>query len=150
MLQTLSGQVLDPKEAEPDWQRCRDHLLPFFEPAKGDTGNEAPVLWRLSLPQTAPALDLPYPQLIEWHGALRWLWAPWSAHDLIHAHCRRQGGSASVFRDPQGTNTAERFTPLDPVLHEVHQRLQAQFDPEGIFNPGRMYPSLRAGERHAN
>ncbi len=150
MLKALSGRVMDNAQAEPDWQRCRNQQLPFFNAAGPTAGEEERVLWRLSLPQTAPALNLPWPQLIEWHGGLRWLWAPWSAHSTIHAACRQHGGSAMVFKDPVGKNTQDRFAPLDPVLHQVHQRLQAQFDPRQIFNPGRLYPSLNAGERHAN
>lgn len=150
MLQALSGRVMDNAQAEPDWQRCRNQQLPFFEVTAPSAGEDEQVLWRLSLPQTAPALNLPWPQLIEWHGGLRWLWAPWSAHSTIHAACRQHGGSAMVFRDPADKSRLERFAPLDPVLLQVHQRLQAQFDPARIFNPGRMYPSLNEGERHAN
>ena len=30
-------------------------------------------LWRLSVPQTAPVLELPEPPLVEWHGGQRWV-----------------------------------------------------------------------------
>ncbi|MCW2314391.1 hypothetical protein [Rhodoferax antarcticus] len=38
------------------------------------------------------------------------------------------------------TGATARFHPLNPVLAQIHQRLQAEFDPAGIFNRGRMYP----------
>jgi glycolate oxidase FAD binding subunit len=31
------------------------------------------------------------------------------------------------------------FQPLEPVLANIHRKLKASFDPEGIFNRGRMY-----------
>lgn len=144
MLQDLPGRVMDQARAAPDWQLCRHQQLPFFTPPQADANADTPVLWRLSLPQTAPKLDLPWPQLIEWHGAQRWLWAPWSAHTQLRTLASHMGGSASVFFDPKPTAHIDnpRFAPLDPVLSAIHQRLKAEFDPAGIFNPGRMYPSL--------
>ena len=32
-----------------------------------------------------------------------------------------------------------RFTPLQQPLLGIHQRLKREFDPAGVFNPGRMY-----------
>ena len=144
MLLDLPGRVMDQAQAAPDWQRCRHQQLPFFTPPQADANGDAPVLWRLSLPQTAPKLDLAWPQFIEWHGAQRWLWAPWSAQAQLRALAHSMGGSASVFRDPDPTaqTSHERFAPLDTVLSAIHRRLKAEFDPAGIFNPGRMYPSL--------
>ncbi len=34
------------------------------------------------------------------------------------------------------------FHPLAPALAQIHQRLKKEFDPAGIFNPGRMYSDL--------
>ncbi|MDT9646886.1 FAD-linked oxidase C-terminal domain-containing protein, partial [Pseudomonas sp. JV245A] len=31
---------------------------------------------------------------------------------------------------------------LAPTLLHYHQRLKAQLDPQGIFNPGRLYAEL--------
>src|SRR5690606_40797487 len=47
------------------WSGVRDHRDLFFS---GDT----PV-WRMSMASTAPEIDLPGHQLVEWGGALRWL-----------------------------------------------------------------------------
>src|SRR5256885_11741500 len=67
-------QRMDPAHAAADWQACREQQLPWFTArAPGH------ALWRLSVPQTAPALALPdgcTGPLIEWHGALRWVQAP--------------------------------------------------------------------------
>ncbi|HYM47449.1 MAG TPA: FAD-linked oxidase C-terminal domain-containing protein, partial [Burkholderiaceae bacterium] len=34
------------------------------------------------------------------------------------------------------------FHPLTPALTQIHRRLKNEFDPAGIFNPGRMYKEL--------
>jgi glycolate oxidase FAD binding subunit len=139
MTHDVPGTRLATAVAAPDWQACRDLRLPFFSaPAPGL------CLWRLSLPQTAPALALPYAQFIEWHGAQRWLWAPLSAQADLRRMATAAGGSATIFiaSKADGTGARGRFTPLSPVLQQIHQRLKAEFDPAGIFNRGRLYPEF--------
>jgi glycolate oxidase FAD binding subunit len=140
-MQAKGGEAerMDKAQAGADWDACRDQTLPFFQAPSSEMG-----LWRLSLPQTAPALDLPYAQLIEWHGALRWLWAPLSAQTPLRQAAAEVGGTAMLFRSPQSASVPAtgRFGPLTPPLAQIHQRLKAEFDPAGIFNPGRMYPNL--------
>jgi glycolate dehydrogenase FAD-binding subunit len=34
------------------------------------------------------------------------------------------------------------FHPLAPTLMNIHRQLKTVFDPQGIFNPGRMYPDF--------
>lgn len=119
-------------EAAGSWQAVREHKLPFFL----DPGRP---LWRISLPQTAPVLDLSGEQLIEWGGALRWLSSDAPA-EQIRAHAASLGGSASLFR--HGDRSGEVFAPLSPGLLAVHRRLKAAFDPLGLFNPGRLYAAL--------
>ncbi|MHB8950946.1 MAG: glycolate oxidase subunit GlcE [Rhodoferax sp.] len=128
---------MDNAQAGPDWDACRDQTLPFFQPPSPELG-----LWRLSLPAAAPALDLPWAQLIEWHGGLRWLWAPLTAQAQLREAATQVGGTALLFRAHNAIDTRAtvRFHPLNPVLAQIHQRLQAEFDPPCIFNRGRMYP----------
>ena len=130
------AQRMDNAQAGADWQACRDQTLPFFSaPAPGL------CLWRLSLPQTAAALDLPWPQLVEWHGGQRWLWAPLQAQAQLRRAAAEAGGTATLFiaLDEDKTLAVARFSPLKPPLDRIHQRLKAEFDPAGIFNPGRLY-----------
>ena len=75
MLADLPGSRMDNAQAGPDWRACGDQKLPFFQPAP-DAAAEPLALWRLSLPPASPALDLPWPQLIEWHGGQRWIADP--------------------------------------------------------------------------
>lgn len=140
-------QRMDNTQAVADWALCRDQQLPFFTqpPAPGL------VLWRLSVPQTAPVLDLSWPQFIEWQGAQRWLWAPVSAAVTLRAAASQAKGFASVFVANNGANVAgsaenganvEVFPPLTSPLDRIHRQLKAEFDPAGIFNRGRQYEDL--------
>lgn len=140
MLADGPGSRMDNAQAGPDWSACRDLKLPFFTaPA-----TEPLALWRLSVPQTAPVLALPWPQLVEWHGGQRWLWAPESALATLRQAVAAVGGSASVFIGPTGNVIGAKncFSPLTPAVEQIHHRLKAEFDPAGIFNPGRMYADI--------
>ncbi len=142
MLFEVSGSRMDTQQAAADWAACRDQTLPFFTPPSKSA--EPPALWRLSVPQTTPALKLPWAQLVEWHGGQRWLWAPESAKVHLRKVAHEAGGSASIFiASPTATTGARgRFDTLEPTLSKIHQRLKAEFDPAGIFNRGRMYLDL--------
>ncbi len=128
----LGGEAVNAAQAAAFWCGLRDQTDAFF------AGPEP--LWRVSVPSTTIALDLPGRQLIEWGGALRWLKtaAPFEAVRIL---ARQVGGHATLFRaDDELKSEAGVFTPLDPVLLRIHQNLKAAFDPQGIFNHGRMYP----------
>ena len=126
---------MDNVQASADWNACREQTLPFFaQPPAADA-----CLWRLCVPQTTPTLDLPYAPLIEWHGGLRWLWAPASAAAQLRQVAQQAGGHATLFRRGAQTPAAlPVFTPLSPVQSRIQRELKKQFDPAGVFNPGRM------------
>jgi len=142
MLAELPGSRMDNTQAGPDWAACRDLRLPFF--TQPPSATEPLALWRLSLPQTTPPLNLPWPQLIEWHGGLRWLWAPESAYQHLRQAAHQASGSASIFiASQQGSAKATgRFDALISPLDQIHRRLKAEFDPAGLFNPGRLVPGI--------
>ena len=143
MTQQIAGSRIEGTVAATDWQACRDLRLPFFgNPPKPDM-----ALWRLSVAQTAPPLNLPWPQLVEWHGALRWLWAPLDAAASVREAAGQGGGYATVFIANYVYSTRARaqfdaFSALNAPLDAIHRRLKAEFDPAGIFNRGRLYPDL--------
>ncbi len=136
-VQAAGSQALlvDRDKALADWSACRDQSLPFFTPPAPDL-----ALWRLSLPPTAPVLALPYSPLIEWQGALRWLWAPLSAASELRAAAVQVGGHATVFRSPVTPlgDMPSVFSPLPTVQQRIQHELQKQFDPHGVFNTGRL------------
>lgn len=132
------ADVMDPTQAAQDWQACADHTLPFFTQPPGLSH----ALWRLSLPQTAPVLDLPYPVFVEWQGAQRWLWAPTDAAPVLRQAAQAAGGHATLFRTSSAGGEADKsagvFSPLPPVQRRIQTELQRQFDPHGLFATGRM------------
>lgn len=117
-----------------DWRGARDQQLPWF--ARGEED-----LWRVSVPQTAPVLELPGSVFIEWHGAQRWVRAPAGQGARIREAAAGAGGHASLFvaADPTATH---RFAPLASPLERIHRELKRQFDPAGIFNRARLYPDF--------
>ena len=129
----LGGEALDDATAQALWTAAREQTLPGFALEEGE------VLWRLSLPSTAPALGLPGRQLVEWGGAQRWLAGAIDAQ-AVCARAVELGGHATAFRG--GDRAAGVFQPLAAPLAAVHRRLKQAFDPAGIFNPGRLYPEL--------
>jgi glycolate oxidase FAD binding subunit len=122
--QKIGGQAVDGASL---WHSLREQTDPFF-------AGDAP-LWRLALPSTAEAIDLPGAQLIEWGGAQRWLRSDAPA-EQVRARATARGGHATLFR---GGERRDVFTPLPAPIAAIHRRLKAEFDPAGIFNPGRMY-----------
>lgn len=121
----LGGQVL--AAGEEFWRGIREQSANFFR------GN-AP-LWRLSLSSTA-ALDLPGKQLIEWGGALRWVFTEAEA-GVVRAAVEQVRGQGTLFRST--TKPQSVFHPLPKPLMALHRRMKRAFDPHGIFNIGRMY-----------
>ncbi len=139
---TMGGQRMDNAAVDADWVACREQTLPFFTPPP-DMADAC--LWRVSVPQTTPVLPLGEQssgdaQLVEWQGGLRWVWAPEAQADAIRAAAQAAGGHATLWRTPQGRERRHpAFAPLSAPLLAIHQRLKAEFDPAGIFNPGRLY-----------
>jgi glycolate oxidase FAD binding subunit len=113
------------------WSDLREQRLSFFA---GDT-----PLWRLSVKSTTAPLDLPGTQLIEWGGALRWLKSDAPA-EAVRKAAANSGGHATLFRATD--KAAGVFHPLAPAILSLHRRLKQALDPEGILNPGRMYPDI--------
>ena len=143
----LGGERVDPSIAERDWQACRDQRLPWFA-VRDDA-----CLWRLSVPQTAPALAIDpavaSAPLIEWHGAQRWVFAPAEAAQGLREAAHAVGGHATLFIAPRadGVGVAgtfpSRFDAVSAPLATIHRALKREFDPAGIFNRGRLYPEQR-------
>jgi len=127
----IGGELVDPAQGERFWAGIREQTDPFF-------GNDAP-LWRISVPSAMPPLKLPGEPLIEWGGALRWLCSRADARTVRDA-AKRARGHATLFRG--GDKSVGVFQPLGPALMRIHRELKREFDPQGIFNRGRMYPEL--------
>lgn len=137
--------VLDAAQAAGCWAAWRDQSDAFFERARS-TASQGQRLWRVSLPSTAAALEGPGETVIEWGGALRWLWTDAGAGEL-RAQAERLGGTAMLYHgqlreQERASGQGSRFHPLSAPVQGFHQRLKAELDPRGLFNPSRMYPGL--------
>jgi glycolate oxidase FAD binding subunit len=135
-----AGQAMDTAEAAADWRDCVNQTLPFFHQPPGPEH----ALWRLSLPATTPALDWPSSPLIEWHGALRWVWATSRQSGRLRELAQGLGGHATLWRVSQAHGQADFESgfqsPGSPAVQAIGQRLQARFDPHGVFRTGRLFP----------
>ncbi|MDD2002024.1 glycolate oxidase subunit GlcE [Pseudomonas putida] len=120
----LGGELLDSQY----WTDLREHRLAFF------AGDEP--LWRLSLPNNSAPLQLPGRQLLDWGGAQRWLKSEAPAA-LIREQVAKIGGHATLLRQDSAG-----FHPLTQPLLRYHRNLKQQLDPQGIFNPGRLYADV--------
>ena len=135
----LGGERKDNAKVAPDWQACRDQQLPWFKER-----SDAQDLWRLSVPQTTPAMPAMSAfgsPLIEWHGGLRWVRADAAQAQQLREAAQSAGGHATLFvaghARKQGATAV--FDALKPPLNRIHRELKREFDPAGIFNPQRMY-----------
>ena len=119
------GETLLPEDAATRWARLREGPLI----AEGSAEGEA-ALWCLSVPNDAPALELPDANwALDWGGARRWvrttadpgavaaMLAPHAGHGLRL--------TPSVMRTPQPA-----------ALRALEQRVRQAMDPSGVFAHG--------------
>lgn len=133
-VQKLGGDVIPDAMAAPFWEGLRDHEDEFFTSARRAVQGGA-SMWRISVPATAPPMPLHGEQLIEWGGAQRWVVTPMAPAQLREM-AAAVGGHATLFRAQD--KQAGVFAPLPPALARIHRELKQQFDPRGVFNPGRL------------
>ncbi len=125
----MGGEPLD-NDAQL-WERLREQSHAFFD------GNKP--LWRLSVPANTPMLALDGKTFLDWGGAQRWLVSDIGA-DRIRKMIDKVGGHATLYRN--GPQDIEAFQPLPAAMLQVQQRLKQSFDPQRLFNPGRLYKDL--------
>ena len=131
MVSQHGAQVFDDDAARAHWAALREHSDAFFD------GDEP--LWRVSVPSTAALFEFPGRQLVEWGGALRWFKTA-AAPELVRQAAATVGGSASLFRARD--RSIGVFDTLPAPMLELNRRIKREFDPRGIFNPGRLVAGL--------
>jgi glycolate oxidase FAD binding subunit len=120
------GELLD---ADADfWRDLAEQRLPWFD-------SDLP-LWRFSIGSTAPLETPDAPWLIDWAGAQRWLLGDFQ-RPTLEPIAERAGGHVSLYR--RGKRTEEVHHALAEPLKALHLELKSAFDPDRIFNPGRLY-----------
>ena len=127
---SLGGEVVE--QGVDFWRDLREQRSDFFQADQS--------LWRISLPSTAAPLSFQKSgaakQLIEWGGSLRWCSTAVDAH-AVRAIVTAADGQATLFRG--GDKNIGVFQLLSEPLMKIHRNLKQSFDPEGVFNYGRMY-----------
>ena len=127
------------------WRDLRD-VGPLVRPSET-------AVWRLSVaPTRAPRLmrtireTLQGAYFYDWGGGLIWFATP-AQGDCGAGALRRAlgatGGHATLMRAPDALRAAlDVFEPLTPALMKLTRGVKLSFDPQGLFNPGRMYAEL--------
>lgn len=124
-----SGEVME--QGEQFWNQLQHMTHEFFQ-------GDAP-LWRFSVGSTAPNPELDGPMLIDWAGSQRWYRGE---ADLarMESMAKRAGGQVSLFRGGDRSDEVMHYQP--EALQNIQKRLKESFDPDGLFNPGRLYSWL--------
>jgi glycolate oxidase FAD binding subunit len=127
--ETIGGERLPAPDATRWWDALRDYTHPVFTRSS---------VWRVSVPSTTPPLQIAAEPLIDWGGALRWYGGELSGCD-VRGLVVAARGTAMRWR---GEGSGTRFHPLAPAVEEIHKRLKNSFDPQGLFNRGRLLVDL--------
>ncbi len=134
---------LDEKDSLAEWKAIRD--------VERLSADDARFVWKLSLTPSKAAetvariskqLDIQY--FYDWAGGLVWLGVPRSnqAYAYIIRNCI-DDGHATLFRaEDDVRERIEVFQPQLPALAGLTRRVKASFDPNGVFNHGRMYKDI--------
>ncbi len=122
-----SGLATVLEDAVGFWSDLRDFRLPFFD---------SNPLWRFSIKSSTEHCYQSEQWLIDWAGSQRWLKGEFDGLEL-KTRAEQAGGHVSLFRG--GDREAEVFHSQGAVAKMLHQRMKMAFDPDGLFNPGRLY-----------
>jgi glycolate oxidase FAD binding subunit len=109
------------------------------------------AVWRISLAPSRAADFVArlgahaHAHFYDWGGGLVWLSSEASpdAAAAIRAALAPFGGHATLVRAPDELREAiDVFEPLSAPLTQITKGVKASFDPDGLFNPGRMYRGI--------
>lgn len=141
MYRERRGELLAPPVADSFWQGVRDHSDEFFVRARQavtQAGQHGVTLWRIAVPPTTAPLGLQGEWLSEWFGGLRWVCTPAPA-PAVHELVAKAGGHAQPFFAWQSGALVAPGA-WSPVQRRLHEQVQKAFDPQGVFDTGRLWP----------
>ncbi|WP_232312690.1 glycolate oxidase subunit GlcE [Enterovibrio coralii] len=127
----LGGTELDNQDLF--WRSIRNFRHPFFKTRDN--------LFRLSIAPSSPIIELAKDTFIDWGGAARWVHSQASLTEMARI-AELHGGHAMRFRSEDNHN--ECFHPKSDAEKAIHISLKHAFDPQNLFNRGRMYYWLGA------
>lgn len=141
-----SVRTLERDESVEFWRRVRD--LQALAPTHGAVSSGERMVWRVSVPPAASAdvlerIERSVPDaraFLDWGGALIWVHAASAETAVIRAALGNTGGHVTLMRAPaEVRSNTEVFQPQAEALAALSRRVKAQFDPQRVLNPGRMY-----------
>lgn len=136
-------RVMAARSSAAKWASIRD--------ASAFTEDLTRPVWRLSVaPTDAPGIvarlkrHTALRHYLDWAGGLLWIELPPSddaAAPLVRSALG--SGHATLIRAPDSVRASvEVFQPQPAALAALSARVKASFDPDGLFNPGRMYRGI--------
>ena len=144
---TLGGDVIDDNSL---WAAVRDHTHVFFKANQNDNNRpdsrQDKTLWRISVADYTPSLELAGEWLHEWAGGQRWLWTSVSSDDVFRVV---EAANGHATRYSPSVDDEPAFQPLSGGMRRLQTRLRDSFDPLRIFNRGRFHPELDASPEPA-
>ncbi len=117
--------VLEADLAQEFWQKVTERELLVAQ--------EKQIMWRWSGPSNAPASALDNTEFINWAGSERWALTTASDATVVNPHVTQyRGGDRSLDVNPS----------INAHDQALQQRIKHAFDPDGLFNVGRLYSWL--------
>ena len=110
------------------WRNLNEQQHEFFQTPMN--------VWRLCVPPATAELALAGDWFYDWGGGLRWLKSEEPAQRIFAAAEQAQG-HALLFKGKD--RTGDVFQPLSGKLQQLNKNVKLAFDPDGLFNPYRMY-----------
>jgi len=134
----LGGEQLD--DADSLWSSVAEQTHEFFNTDSSDHAS-GKTIWRISVADHVPQINLAGTCLYDWAGAQRWFVTEEKA-DTVFAASAAVSGHATRY-SPAGTSNSEpSFQPLSGPLQRLQMRVRDSFDPNRLFNRGRFHPEF--------
>ena len=135
--ETAASEVVEEAESHAFWRHWRE--LEWLVPGAGQQR------WRFAGPPTqmVSLMEALEPEGLsrwglDWAGGLLWTLLPVAAQ-AAHLHRTASHHQALGWRFAADEHNEDAFTPLSAGATRMNQMLERSLDPQGIFNPGKMY-----------